>query len=425
MRYNAGRKKEPDLKPMRGRKRHWALAAAFAGLTLAAAHAAEPSDSDAEIVRGPYLVADAESGQIIEDFDALRPWFPASTTKLMTIYVAFQAIRAGEFSLDTDVRYGANASAQPPSKMGFKPGSTLSLDNALKMMMVKSANDIAVAVAETIGGSVEGFAERMNAAARKLGMTRSHFVNPHGLPDERQVTTARDMALVARALLTEFPEHRPYFAIHAIQIGGKVLRNYNRLIDRYPGATGMKTGFICASGYNLVASARRGDRELVAVVFGEYGGKLRNEHAAALLDGAFEMPQRRTETETTLFNVTSGESYSEPLDMRPYVCGQKRSAAMAALRGEDDDEGDVAVSHLTAPVYLGPPIRVSAYVPADYGEPGFVAPRPRPRPGADKGRPDVLDAFAPLDGGASASPPAEAIGAAAGQPRPLEEVIPE
>jgi len=404
--------------------RRSALAAAFAMFTLAAAGAAEKGHSDFEIVRGPYLVADVETGQVIAEFDALRPWYPASTTKLMTIYTTFQAIRAGEISLNDEVKYSGNAAAQPPSKMGFKPGSTFTLDNALKMMMVKSANDIAVAVAEAVGGSVDGFAARMNAAAAELGMTRSHFVNPHGLPDERQVTSARDMALVARALLRHFPEHRPYYSIHAIQIGGKILRNYNRLLDRFPGATGMKTGFICASGYNLVASAERDGREIVAIVFGEYGGKLRNEHAAALLEAAFDTPLRRVETETTLFNLKSGEEYNQPLDLRPYVCGAQRGAAVAALRGEDDDEGEVAVSHLTARMNLGPPIKVRAYIPADYGEPGFVARLPRPRPGADGGRPDVLDAFAPING-TSASGPAEAIGAAAGQPRPLEEVGPE
>jgi len=146
----------------------------------------------------PYIVAEAESGRVIEEFDALRPWYPASTTKLMTIYVVFTAIRAGEITLETRINYGPNAAAQPASKMGFKPGTTLTLDNALKMMMVKSANDIAVAVAEAVGGSIDGFAKRMNDASAALGMTRSHWVNPHGLPDGRQYTSARDMALLAR-----------------------------------------------------------------------------------------------------------------------------------------------------------------------------------------------------------------------------------
>jgi len=416
------------LKPATERVRRRVGIAAFAlALACAPGMAAAAGSADSggvEIIRGPYLVADVETGQIIEDFDSTRPWFPASTTKLMTIYVTFQAIRAGEITLDTEIEYSRNAFNQPPSKMGFRPGSKITLDNALKMMMVKSANDIAVTVAEGVGGSVEGFAERMNLAAARLGMTHSHFVNPHGLPDARQVTSARDMALVSRALLTEFDEYRPYYAIHAIQIGGKILRNYNRLIQRYPGTTGMKTGFICSSGYNLVASAQRDGRELIAVVFGEYGGKLRNEHAAKLLDEAFA-GARRVEGETTLFNTEAGAEYTEPLDMRPYVCGPKRAAVLAAMAQEDEDEdGDEAAgSHLTELVDHGPPVRVSAWVPPELGEPGFVARLPRPRPANGEAGPDVLNAFAPVEGAPAAS--AEAIGAAAGDPASLGDVAGE
>ncbi len=401
-----------------------AAAIAFGAPTAGAA-----KEQELEIIRGPYLVADAETGQIIEERDAARPWYPASTTKMMTVYVAFQAVRAGEITLDSDVLYDSTAAAQPASKMGFRPGATISLDNALKMMMVKSANDVSVAVAEAIGGSVEGFSERMNAAAADLGMTHSHFVNPHGLPDKRQVTSARDMALLARALLSEFPQHRRFYAIHAIQIGGKVLRNYNRLIDRFAGTTGMKTGFICSSGYNLVASARRDGRELIAVVFGEYGGNLRNEHAAALLDAAFSAPARRAEGETTLFNVTSGADHTEAFDMRPHVCGKGRKAVLAALAQEQKQEGQEGeeaepVSYLTANIDLGPPLKVSAFIPPEYGEPGFLARLPRPRPGEEAEPPVAMPAFAPVDD-AGASAPAEAIGAAAGQPRPLKQVAPE
>ncbi len=264
-------------------------AAAAVILILGSASLADAASSPApaDVVEGPYIVVDVDSGRVIEEFDALRPWYPASTTKLMTIYVTFEAIRAGEISLDTEITYSANAASQPPSKMGFRPGTMLTLDNALKMMMVKSANDIAVAVAEAVGGSIDGFANRMNAAALRLGMTRSHFANPNGLPDENNYSSARDMALVARALLTEFHDYADYYKLHAIQIGGKVLKNYNTLLARYPGATGMKTGFICASGYNLVASAKRGEREVIAVIFGQYGGKIRAERAAKLLNEGF------------------------------------------------------------------------------------------------------------------------------------------
>jgi D-alanyl-D-alanine carboxypeptidase len=209
------------------------LAAVF-GVVVMLAGPASAQVAPVEPVKGPYLLADAQTGAVYKHFDALRPWYPASTTKLMTIYTTFRAIRAGELTLESPVIYTANAAAQPASKMGFKPGTTLTVDDALKIIMVKSANDIAVAVAETIAGSVPGFAERMNGEARRLGMNRSNFVNPHGLPDERQVTTVRDMAVLARALLTEFPQHRQYLNIHAIEIGGKTLKNYNTLLDRYP-----------------------------------------------------------------------------------------------------------------------------------------------------------------------------------------------
>jgi D-alanyl-D-alanine carboxypeptidase len=270
-------------------------------------------------------------------------------------------------------------------------------------MLVKSANDIAVAVAETVGGSVDGFAERMNKEAARLGMTRSHFVNPHGLPDERQVTSARDMAVLARALLVDFPQHRDFLKVHAIQLGNKVFENFNPLLERYPGANGMKTGFICASGYNLVASARRGERELIAVVFGEYGGKARAEHAAELLDAGFDA-RRRIVPEATLANVSSGKTYATPLDMRPYVCSPKRASTASESNTEDAEktgEAEQKVSHLTAPMYLGAPVPVDVTDPnARPGELGYAARVPRPRPGLA----EIADAYAPV---ADAPGPAE------------------
>ena len=177
-----------------------------------------------------------------------------------------------------------SAAAQPPSKMGFKPGTQIRVDNALKILMVKSANDVAATIAENIGGSIEGFAERMNAEAQRLGMRDSHFANPHGLPDERNQTTARDMAVLARALLLEFPDHQDLFHIGAIQFGRRIMRNTNGLIGRYPGADGMKTGFICSSGFNVVASATRNGRHLITVVFGAPSANERTMIAADLFD---------------------------------------------------------------------------------------------------------------------------------------------
>jgi D-alanyl-D-alanine carboxypeptidase len=406
-----------------------------AGATLASTDPKASEDAQASAtedlpdIRGPYIIADAATGRVIEEFDAARPWYPASTSKLMTLYTVFKAVKAGEIRLDTRITYSETAAAQPASKMGFRPGTTLTLDNALKMMMVKSANDIAVAVAEAIGGSVQGFSYKMNLNAQALGMKRSHWINPHGLPDPGQVTSARDMALLARALLTEFPEHRDYLKLPAIQIGGRVLKNYNRLLERYEGATGMKTGFICASGYNLVASAKRGGRELIAVVFGEYGGNARTRRAAELLDEGFSSGVTATDPPVMIADAKSGENFTEPADMRPYVCGPRRTR-VASEANEDDDAAGAATpaqSHLSMlPIYVGPPVRVSALVPAVFGETGFVAPIPRARPDpnvpADAAA--VMNAFAPLDEGAETTAPAEAIGAAAGSPSPLNSVLP-
>jgi D-alanyl-D-alanine carboxypeptidase len=401
---------------------------ALALLALAApGFAATPLPGDPA---GPYILVDAGTGQVFEHNDALRPWFPASTTKLMTAYVVFKALAAGEVTLDSPVTVSAHAAAEPPSKMGFKPGTELTLDDALKIMMVKSANDVAMAVAESVGGSEQAFAARMNAEAARLGMTRSHWVNPNGLPEPTQYTTARDMAVLARALLTDFPQYRDYFKIPAIQFGKIVVKNYNPLLERYFGANGMKTGFICASGFNLVASARRGDRELIAVVYGEYDGRARAEHAAALLDQGFQAAELFGRPQLTLADVSSGESYTAPLDMRPYVCSPKRAATASdapEAEAQDPPQDAVAVaaapiSHLGPPLYLGPPVTVYATAPRPAG---FMAriPKPRPALASDSQKGDVAQAFAPV-GSPADSASAAAIGSAVGAPAPLPNVKP-
>lgn len=234
-----------------------------------------------------HLVFDLETGQVIDQKNAFQPWYPASVTKLMTAYVTFRAVRSGRITLQSPVVVSANALAEPPSKMGFKVGTELTIDNALKMVLVKSANDISVALGEAVSGSENGFLADMNYHARKLGMSRTHFNNPHGLPDNGQVTTARDIALLSRALLQDFPEFRHYFKISAIRHGKRRLKSANALLERYPGAMGLKTGYICNSGFNMVASAERDGRTMVAVVFGAASGMDRAVYAAGLLDRGF------------------------------------------------------------------------------------------------------------------------------------------
>lgn len=340
-------------------------------------------------VEGPYIVVDAKTGAVLDHHDAQRPWYPASTTKLMTAYITFRAMRAGTISPQSPVIVSKNALSEPPSKMGFPVGTVLTVDNALKIIMVKSANDIAVALAEGVAGSEEAFISRMNAEARRLGMTQTHFANPHGLPNDGQVTSARDLAILARVMLNDYPEYRGYLQIPAIRVGKRILRNYNPLVDRYRGASGLKTGFICASGFNLAASAKRGNREIIAIVFGAYSSVGRAETAVELLDKGFNSRQPSGQPGVTLANVNSGTQFSKPYDMRPLVCGKNRVAqARIRFRSEKDGKLMVAEGKTLRPSKLGKrqpttPIQVSlgGTVGDTAGQTWvFLGQLPRPRP---------------------------------------------
>jgi len=283
----------------------------------------------------PALVVDVDSGRVLHAERATDPWFPASVTKLMTAYVALEAVRNGRAQMDQLLTVSEEAASLPPSKMGFKPGTQVRLDNALKIIMVKSANDIAATIAEGIGGSVDGFAAMMNDAAQRLGMRESRFVNPHGLPDDRQQTSARDMAILGRALLRDFPEHKDFFQIGAIQFGRRVMRNHNGLIGRYPGADGMKTGFICASGFNVVASATRNGRRLLTVVLGSSSANERTLKAADLFDRGFESAGLFN---PTLDQLPSSASATAP-NMRGVICDRR-----GPLPAEEDGNGNVTAN---------------------------------------------------------------------------------
>ena len=273
---------------------------------------------------GPALVFEPYNGTVFyaEDPDAL--WFPASLTKLMTTYVAFKAIKAGEVTAETKVVCSKKASLQAPTKLGLPVGGELDLETALKVIIVKSANDVSVMIAETIGGSEEGFVARMNQEARRLGMTRSAFANPNGLPDERQVTTARDLAKLARAIIIEFPEYAGWFMKTEVLVGKKVLRTHNGLLVSFPGADGMKTGFICDSGFNVVASATREGRKLVAVVLGEPSVVSRRDRATVLLENAFKRYFWKSLFGTSLDGLAVQASLADgPVHLRDSVCGPK------------------------------------------------------------------------------------------------------
>jgi D-alanyl-D-alanine carboxypeptidase len=279
------------------------------------------------------LLIEAESGRVLQAENATYPWYPASVTKLMTAYVTLKAVKEGRITLNSPFVVSAVALAQAPTKMGFRVGTVVTVDNALKMLMVKSANDMAVLLAEGVSGSVEAFADDMNAAARRLGMTQTSYVNPNGLPADGQITSARDLAILARAIYRELPEYDYFWHLPGIKFGRRVIRNYNKLIELYPGADGMKTGFICASGFNLVASATRGNRKLIAVVLGAPSASVRAYKAAKLLEQGFS-DNRLSWLMPTLGTVDQLKPIdAAPPNLREQTCGAHRKRPAA----EDED----------------------------------------------------------------------------------------
>ncbi|TMJ05550.1 MAG: D-alanyl-D-alanine carboxypeptidase [Alphaproteobacteria bacterium] len=316
----------PHLPSLMTRSLALAVAILTAGLIGARTAAAEAT-----------LIVEADSGKVLHAEHATYPWYPASTTKLMTMYLTLKAVKDKRLAMDTLLTVSPNAVAQAPSKMGFQAGTQVTVDNALKMLMVKSANDMAVVLAEGVSGSIEKFADDMNAASKRLGMTQSSWVNPNGLPADEQITSARDMAILARAILRELPEYEMYWHIPAIKFGRRVMRNTNSLIGRYPDADGMKTGFICASGFNVVATASRNGRKLIVVVFGSRSGMVRSEKAAQLFEKGFNsgglswlMPSLGTVD--ALQPVAAA-----PPNLRDEMCGKHRKRPATEDADEDDE----------------------------------------------------------------------------------------
>jgi len=325
----------------------------FAGAAAPAAHAEAT------------LLIEADTGKVLQAENATYPWHPASLTKLMTAYVTLYNVKQGRVTLNTVLTVSPTAVAQAPSKMGFAAGTQVTVDNALKMMMVKSANDMAVVLAEGVGGSVDGFSAMMNATAQRLGMTQTSYVNPNGLPADAQITSARDLGILARAFLRDLPEYEYFVHIPGIKFGRRVTMNFNKLIGRYPGADGMKTGFICASGFNLVASATRNNRRLIAIVLGAPSSAQRAVKAVQLLEKGFNgnklgwlRPSLGTVDQLAPIDAT-------PPDLRDEMCGPKRKRPPAE---NEDDDVEVSIdgrSDSTNPTFAFAGLQAPTLKPAD------------------------------------------------------------
>ncbi|MGH1403945.1 MAG: serine hydrolase [Alphaproteobacteria bacterium] len=230
---------------------------------------------------------DVDSGAILYRYNANKRLHPASLTKMMTLLLLFDALDYGAIHLNDKIYISKHAASMIPSKIGLEPGSHIRVKDAISALSVKSANDIAVAVAEKLGGSEGKFALMMTKKARELGMTRTRFMNASGLHDSRQVSTARDVAKLSRALVTRYKRHYHHFSKSSFTYQGKTYKSHNRLMQSYAGMDGLKTGYIQASGFNLASSVTRNNRRVIGVVFGGRSGKLRNEHMEKLLDNAF------------------------------------------------------------------------------------------------------------------------------------------
>ncbi|PVB61669.1 D-alanyl-D-alanine carboxypeptidase family protein [Labrenzia sp. 011] len=230
------------------------------------------------------LVLNAASGEELYAVDADAPRYPASLTKMMTLYLLFEAVAEGRYSLSSPLTVSAKAASQPPAKIGLKAGSTITVEQAARALAVKSANDVAVTIAENLAGSEAAFARQMTQQARALGLSRTRFVNATGLPDTAQVTTARDMAKLGLALKSRFPQYASYYRAKSFSYGGRSFRATNNLLGKVPGVDGLKTGYIRMSGYNLVATANRGGKRLIVVVMGGKSEAARDKEVARLIE---------------------------------------------------------------------------------------------------------------------------------------------
>ena len=239
------------------------------------------------------LVVHADTGDVLFDRYADERRYPASLTKMMTLYLTFEAIEAGELSLDDELTVSKRASLQPASKLGLARGGKIDVSTAIDALVIKSANDVATVLAEELGGTESRFAQAMTAKARALGMRSTTFRNASGLPDKRQVTTARDMAILSRRIVQDFPDYYDRFQRKSFSYAGRTYRSHNRVMLTMDGADGLKTGYTRASGYNLATTAMRGEHRLIGIVLGGRSGATRDRHMKDILNTAFVEIRRR------------------------------------------------------------------------------------------------------------------------------------
>lgn len=323
----------------------------------------------APAVANPTLLVDLQTGEVLHNEDGGHPWHPASLTKLMTAYVAFAAVNSGRVDLATPIKISQNAWNQAPSKSGLEVGSAITLRDALYIIVVKSANDVAVAIAEAISGSEGAFVAEMNRMAAAMGLSATHYENPHGLHHARQVTSARDLAVLVLYLRRDFPQFLSIFETETVRLGKASFETNNSLLEKFSGTTGMKTGYVCSSGLNIVATINRQGRELLGVVLGGSSARERDEMTAELfLRGLSGQVKGTGRSVVQLANTTAA-----PVDMRPLICGKQAKEYVAAR------EAAYPMGLKGRPSYLTDKVQGAVYHATDLGRLRDV-PLPRRRP---------------------------------------------
>ena len=353
-------------------KRILSLVLATAVLFLGAAAQAAPYAA---------IVIDARDGSVLHSRNADTPLHPASLTKMMTLYLAFEAVESGALDLDQQVRISRNAASEPPSRLGLRAGQRISVRYLIRAAAIRSANDAATALGEAIAGSEQAFAQRMTQTARSLGMTQTTFRNAHGLTASGHMSTARDMATLSRHLFYDFPEYYNVFGRTSASAGIATVNNTNRrLLNSYRGADGIKTGYTRAAGYNLAASAERGGERVIAVIFGGRSSDWRYQRMVELLDMGFD----RAPSRVAVVRPTREEAGAVRVSMRPMPRGASQTTQLLAAASL---VGNAFVSPANAAVPEEPssgstvPLRIGT---AGQGAP-MAASRPMPRPGGDWG----------------------------------------
>ncbi|HZZ35856.1 MAG TPA: D-alanyl-D-alanine carboxypeptidase [Caulobacteraceae bacterium] len=352
------------------------LAAAFSPVLATTAKAQAPYLSvPTSEPKYTAIVVDARSGEVLYAKRADSPRYPASITKIMTMYLAFEAMASGRIRSTDLITVSPRAAAQAPTKLGLRPGDTISVEDALHAIAVKSANDMAVAVAEHLGGTESRFAALMTLKAQELGMQNTRFVNASGLPDSRQISSARDIAILSRSVMRDYPQYYSYFSQETFVFRGQAMNNHNGLLGKMPGVDGLKTGFTNAAGYNLAASAVRNGNRLIAVVMGGSSGAARNANVEDLLLTGFDVMERRARGERILV----AQSMFEPT----------APSVMAAIKpqtsqGDTNDPIDLVLTRNTTrpgAITVAPTMQLATATPMRAGltpdtgmRPGYMTP---------------------------------------------------